>query len=72
MSKTEKQKMLAGELYRPGDPELQADAVANKAWLVRYNAALASPVWDGPRGRVGGKLDGRCRSNERSAPPADP
>ena len=25
-----------------------------------------------PRGRVGGKLDGRCRSNERSAPPADP
>ena len=44
MSKTEKQKMLAGELYRPGDPDLQADAVANKAWLVRDNAALAAPV----------------------------
>ena len=44
MSKTEKQKMLAGELYRPGDPELQADAAANKAWLARYNAALAAPV----------------------------
>jgi len=32
--------MLAGELYRPGDPELQADQVATKAWMVRYNAAL--------------------------------
>jgi maltose O-acetyltransferase len=42
--KTEKQKMLAGELYSPGSPELQADAAANKAWLARYNAALALPV----------------------------
>ncbi len=41
---TEKQKMLAGELYRAGDPELQADAAAAKAWLVRYNAALALPA----------------------------
>lgn len=40
MSKTEKQKMLAGELYRPGDAEIQADAAANKAWLARYNTAL--------------------------------
>lgn len=40
MSPTEKQKMLAGELYRPGDPELQADQAAAKAWMVRYNAAL--------------------------------
>lgn len=38
--KTEKQKMLAGELYRPGDSEIQADAAANKAWLARYNAVL--------------------------------
>jgi maltose O-acetyltransferase len=44
LSKTEKQKMLAGELYRPGDPELQVDAAANKAWLARYNAALAAPA----------------------------
>ena len=44
MSPSEKQKMLAGELYRPGDPELQADAAANKAWLARYNAALAAPA----------------------------
>jgi maltose O-acetyltransferase len=36
--------MLAGELYRPGDAEIAADQAANKAWLVRYNAALASPV----------------------------
>ena len=43
MSKTEKQKMLAGELYRP-DAELNAEQAVNKAWLVRYNAALAQPV----------------------------
>ncbi|GLS44553.1 maltose O-acetyltransferase [Methylobacterium brachythecii] len=43
MDKSEKQKMLAGELYRPGDPEIQADIAANKAWMVRYNAASAAP-----------------------------
>ena len=43
MTKTEKQKMLAGELYRPDD-ELGADQAAAKAWMVRYNAALASPI----------------------------
>ncbi|HCC60800.1 MAG TPA: maltose acetyltransferase, partial [Pseudomonas sp.] len=31
MPMTEKQKMLAGELYRPGDAELQADQAAAKA-----------------------------------------
>jgi len=36
--------MLAGELYRPGDSELQADAARNKAWLARYNAEMAAPV----------------------------
>lgn len=44
MNKTEKQKMLAGELYRPGSSELQADQAANKQWLARYNAAMALPV----------------------------
>jgi maltose O-acetyltransferase len=44
LSKTEKQKMLAGELYRPGDAEIAADQAATKAWLVRYNAALALPA----------------------------
>jgi maltose O-acetyltransferase len=44
LSKTEKQKMLAGELYRPGDTELAADQAANKIWTVRYNGSLALPV----------------------------
>jgi maltose O-acetyltransferase len=44
LNKTEKQKMLAGELYRPGDAEIAADQAANKMWLVRYNAALALPA----------------------------
>ena len=43
MTRSEKQKMLAGELYRV-DAELAADQAATKAWLVRYNAALAQPV----------------------------
>jgi maltose O-acetyltransferase len=43
LSKTEKQKMLAEELYRP-DAELAAEQAVTKAWLTRYNAALASPV----------------------------
>lgn len=41
MARTEKEKMLAGELYDAGDTELQADLTANHAWLARYNAALA-------------------------------
>jgi maltose O-acetyltransferase len=41
--KTEKQKMLAGELYRP-DAELEADHAAAKAWMERYNTASALPV----------------------------
>jgi maltose O-acetyltransferase len=40
--RSEKEKMLAGELYRPGDPELQADLAAAAAWLVRYNAAVGN------------------------------
>jgi maltose O-acetyltransferase len=44
MSRTEKQKMLAGELYRPGDPELQAEMAANKIWMAEYNAAVALPA----------------------------
>src|SRR3954453_15430069 len=43
---TEKQKMLAGELYRAGDPEIQADQAAAKAWMVRYNAALGASAAD--------------------------
>ena len=36
----EKEKMLAGELYRPGDPQIQSELEATMAWLARYNAAL--------------------------------
>ena len=36
--------MLAGELYRPGSAELQADQAASKKWLARYNAAITLPV----------------------------
>ena len=39
-ARTEKQKMLAGDLYDAGDDELQADLAATREWLVRYNAAL--------------------------------
>lgn len=41
--RTELDKMLAGKLYRPGAPELQAAQQATKQWLVRYNAAAAEP-----------------------------
>src|SRR3954468_17606087 len=45
MSRTEKQKMLAGEMYNPaGDAELAADEAAAKAWMARYNAATDMPA----------------------------
>jgi len=37
---TEKQKMLAGEPYRPDDRELREDRAANRRWLVRVNSSL--------------------------------
>jgi maltose O-acetyltransferase len=45
LSTSEKQKMLAGELYRP-DAELSAEQAATQAWLARYNTALALPESD--------------------------
>jgi maltose O-acetyltransferase len=41
---SEKEKMLAGELYRPDDPELAAERAATRTWLARYNAACARPA----------------------------
>src|SRR3546814_15131557 len=38
--RTEKEKMLAGELYDASDAEIQADQAAAHAWLARYNASL--------------------------------
>ncbi|MBI6923145.1 MULTISPECIES: sugar O-acetyltransferase [Pseudomonas] len=37
MAKSEKQKMLTGELYRATCPELQAEQAANKLWMHHYN-----------------------------------
>lgn len=42
MERTQKQKMLAGDLYHPDDPEIQADGHSCRAWLVRYNATLGA------------------------------
>lgn len=42
--RSQKQRMLAGDLYIADDPELQADARAAAEWMVRYNAALADPA----------------------------
>ncbi|MFP5517350.1 MAG: sugar O-acetyltransferase [Alphaproteobacteria bacterium] len=41
--RSEKEKMLAGDLYDASAPEIQADQAAAKEWMVRYNAALALP-----------------------------
>ncbi len=40
MNRSEREKMLAGELYRPSDPEIQAELAATARWLARYNASL--------------------------------
>ncbi|HYD31941.1 MAG TPA: maltose acetyltransferase domain-containing protein [Azospirillaceae bacterium] len=36
MERTEKDKMLAGEMYDASAPELQAGLAANHQWLARY------------------------------------
>ena len=33
MALSEKDKMLSGQPYRPGDPQLQAEMAAAKAWM---------------------------------------
>ncbi|EYD73816.1 sugar O-acetyltransferase [Limimaricola hongkongensis] len=44
--RSEKDKMLAGELYRAGDPELQALAWRAKEWMAAYNAMSVAPTAD--------------------------
>jgi maltose O-acetyltransferase len=39
--RTEKEKMLAGELYNANVPEIQADQLAAAMWMDRYNASVA-------------------------------
>ena len=45
-TRTEKEKMLAGELYDARAPELQMELAATHRWLVRYNAALDASAAD--------------------------
>jgi maltose O-acetyltransferase len=42
MARTEKDKMLAGDLYDPAAADIQADLAATRQWLARYNRALAA------------------------------
>jgi maltose O-acetyltransferase len=39
--RTEKEKMLAGELYDPTAAEIQADQLDVAGWMARYNASMA-------------------------------
>lgn len=41
MTRSEKDKMLAGELYDASDPDLQTEVAATRRWLVRYNSSLS-------------------------------
>lgn len=42
MNRSERDKMLSGDLYRPSDAEIQAELAATAEWVVRYNASLPS------------------------------
>jgi hypothetical protein len=42
-ARTQKQRMLAGDLYSPIDPEIMADHEAAVAWMGRYNALDLPP-----------------------------
>ncbi|QPB24617.1 sugar O-acetyltransferase [Rhizobium sp. 007] len=44
MTRSEKEKMLAGEMYNAADPEIQADLLVTGAWLKRYNNTLGDPA----------------------------
>ncbi|MDW3221900.1 MAG: sugar O-acetyltransferase [Paracoccaceae bacterium] len=44
--KTEKQKMIAGELYRAGDPELVRDRARSQDLQRQYNATIVSDALD--------------------------
>ena len=57
---TEKQKMIAGDLYLPGDPELKRERALNQELQRRYNATVVSDLqeraalldqWFGARGK---------------------
>ncbi|MCS5515297.1 sugar O-acetyltransferase [Pseudomonas qingdaonensis] len=63
MNLSEKQKMLAGQLYHAGCPELQAEQIANKHWMYRYNhspncsTSSVMPCWSSTSPRWGRRGD---------------
>ncbi|WP_083077312.1 sugar O-acetyltransferase [Thioclava electrotropha] len=44
--RSEKDKMLAGELYRAEGPEIEADVARAGAWMDRFNATVAQSAED--------------------------
>ena len=44
MNRTEKQKMLAGDLYNPNDAEIVADQTRNASQMAKYNASAGQPI----------------------------
>ena len=42
MSRTEREKMVAGELYEPNDAELKAERAEARVWMLEYNNAFAA------------------------------
>lgn len=58
MHPSEREKMLSGDLYRPSDPEIQADLAATGDWLGRYNTAKPAERSALLRERLGSVGDG--------------
>ena len=50
--------MLAGEPYRPSDPEIQAELAVTADWLARYNASLPAARRQLLSERLGGVGEG--------------
>ncbi len=43
---SEYERMLAGDLYRPGDPQIQSAQADARAWMARYNAMTNTSAAD--------------------------
>jgi maltose O-acetyltransferase len=54
VKRSERDKMLSGEPYRSGDPEIQADLAATARWLAHYNVSLPEERAALLRERLGG------------------
>lgn len=49
MKRSQKEKMLAGEMYNAADPEIQAELLLTGAWLKRIMTRWATPPSGGMR-----------------------